>query len=306
MLLKKALNRIIKNISQIPFFSNLAEVAYHERLKQYRSIIDKSFNVDLNLVDDINQYGVSITSLSELQIPHTDKMLSCLTKVLPELIAAAPNSKKQFYICTSRKNLSEFDDIYLWGLESKLLDLVEKCLCLPAAYHGIYLRKDLVNNVVRKSRLWHLDKEDRRSLKVIIYLNDVNQDNGAFQYIPKHQSKYACQQLKYNHEYLHEDKIGKVISPSEWISCEGKAGTVLLVDTANVFHRGQIPKTSDRLALFFDYTSSHPLRPYYCKSSFPVAELLKLSHRLTLRQKSCVFWNPQLKQQLDTFQANFK
>lgn len=303
MFFKKVLNRIIKNLSQIPFFRNAAEAVYHERLRQYQSAIDQSDNVDLNLVDNVSQQGVSITSLSELQIPGTDKMLRRLTKVLPELIATVPHSKKQFYVCTSRQNLANFDDIYLWGLESKLLDLVEKCLCLPAAYHGIYLRKDLVNNVVSKSRLWHLDKEDRRSLKVIIYLNDVSKDNGAFQYISRNQSKYAAQQLKYNHEYLHADKISRVIAPSEWISCEGKAGTVLLVDTANVFHRGQIPNFSDRLALFFDYTSSYPLRPYYCKSSFPVTELLELSHRLTLRQKSCVFWNPRLKQQLDAFQA---
>jgi len=303
LFLKKVLNRIIKNISQISFLRNASEASYCKRLKQYQSILNQASNVDLNLVDQINRHGVAMTSLSELQIPGTDKMSRCLAKVLPELVATVPHSKKQFCVCTSRQNLSDFGDIYLWGLEPRLLDLVEQCLCLPAAYHGIYLRKDLVNNVVSKSRLWHLDKEDRRSLKVIIYLNNVSKDNGAFQYIPKNRSKYAAQQLKYNHEYLHEDKISRVISPSEWISCEGKTGTVLLVDTANVFHRGQIPKSSDRLALFFDYTSSHPLRPYYCKSSFPVAELLELSHRLTLRQKSCVFWNPRLKQQLEKTSA---
>lgn len=206
-----------------------------------------------------------------------------------------PKSKNQYCICSSNYNAIKHREIFLWGLKSRLLDIVENYLGLPAAYHGIYLRRDLAINIVRKSRLWHTDKEDRRMLKIIVHLNDVDNSNGAFQYIAKDFSDRIYRQLNYNHEYVKEERMKRVIPPSEWISCNGKAGTVILVDSASVFHRGQIPQTTDRLSLFFDYTSDRPLRPYYCKSSLPIEVLLALSPKLTSRQKSCVFWNRQLK-----------
>ena len=300
---KRVVNWIIKNILQIGFFSQSANVAYKKRLKQYNYIQESLLEKDSKIIEDINTYGIHTTSLAELQLANTDKLLECLDRVIPELLLLLSNNNKQFYLCSSSNNSIKYTDIYLWGLTERLLNIVENYLGLPAAFHGIYLRKDLANNVVRKSRLWHLDKEDRRMLKIIIYLNDVDEHNGVFQYIPKVFSDRINRQLNYNHGYIQDHKIAQVISESEWISCVGKAGTVIFVDTARVFHRGKLPQKLDRLALFFDYTSRYPLRPYYCKPSFPIADLLALSSYLTPRQKDCVFWNRKLSQNLAKFEA---
>ena len=90
----------------------------------------------------------------------------------------------------------------------------------------------------------------------------------------------------------------------EWISCEGKTGTVIFVDTANIFHRGLVPQTSDRWSIFFDYTSAFPLRPYYCKSCLPLKDLLGFASCLSAKQKEYVFWNRKLKQALEKFENN--
>ncbi len=305
VLLRKIVNRIIKNVSQLYLINYIAEHRYQNRVKQYADRINSLSDVDLNIVRGISDNGVFVTSLDELQISHTEKLLNCCDRVLPELIASIPHSKQQFYVCNSSNKALEHQEIYLWGLDARLLNIVENYILLPAAYHGMYLRKDLANNVVRKSRLWHIDKEDRRMLKIIIYLNDVDRDGGCFQYIHRSHTKRIYQQLRYNHQYIKSDRIKNVVSESEWISCIGKAGTVIIVDTAAVFHRGTLPQTSDRLALFFDYSSSYPLRPYYCKPSFPVVDLLRLSTKLTSRSKNCVFWNQNLRLALTEFEKNF-
>lgn len=305
LLLNKIVNRITKNVFQLYFISYIVEHRYQKQLNRYTERINSLSDADLNIVRGILDNGVFVTSLDQLKIPNTEKLLNCCEQVLPKLISSLPNSKKQFYICNSSNDALLHTDIYLWGLETRLLNIIENYICLPVAYHGIYLRKDLANNVVRKSRLWHIDKEDRRMLKIIIYLNDVDRDNGCFQYIDKCHTNRIYRQLKYNHEYIKSDRIKNVVSESEWISCSGKAGTVIFADTSSVFHRGKLPQTSDRLALFFDYTSIYPLRPYYCKPSFPVADLLTLSTKFTPRHRNCVFWNRNLRSALTKFERNF-
>ncbi len=305
-IVKKILNRIIKNISQISLLRNLADNAYRKKLKLYSNQIKTFSGVDLDLeiIEGLEENGIFITSLEELKISNTDKLLSSYNKLYPGLILALPTRNNQYYIYNYESKTSKYTNIYLWGLEARLLDIVEKYLGLPAAYHGIYLRKDLANNIVRKSRLWHIDKEDRKMLKIIIYFNDVDCNNGAFQYILQKNTEQINQLINYNHEYIKDEKMRKLIPESQWISCEGKAGTAIFVDTASVFHRGQLPKKSDRLALFFDYTTRYPLRPYYCKSSFPIDDLLQLSSELTPRQKACVFWHRSFIRKLNQFEAN--
>lgn len=303
LLLKKVLNRIIKNIYQIKILHELVDISYQNRCREYKEHIPGIFNEDLNIINTIRQEGIFITSLDELQIPSTNELLDCCEQAIPELFSTSTTSKKQFYISNPSNNALDYAEIFKWGLNSRLLNLIENYFCLPAAYHGTYLRRDLANSVERKSRLWHTDKEDRQMLKIIIYLNDVNGFNGAFQYISLPNSNSLWKILNYNHEYLKEERVNNIIPKSSWISCKGKKGTVIFVDTAKIFHRGQIPLYSDRLAVFFDYTSSYPLRPYYCKPSFLITDLLEISTSLTDKQKACIFWNSSLKKKLIEFEA---
>ncbi|WP_146132095.1 2OG-Fe(II) oxygenase [Pleurocapsa sp. CCALA 161] len=211
---------------------------------------------------------------------------------------------KQYLLIAESQKVIEYPEIFTWGLEQKLIATISKYLKLPVAYHGAYVRRDIANNIAYKTRLWHLDKEDRRIVKIIIYLKDVDQNSGAFQYIPKRFTSALIRKLKYNHEYLPSKKVERFVSSSEWISCKGQTGTVIFVDTANIFHRGLIPQTSDRLSIFFDYTSAFPLRPYYCKSSLPLQDLLRFASCLSAQQKEYVFWNRKLKQALNKFENN--
>ncbi len=86
----------------------------------------------------------------------------------------------------------------------------------------------------------------------------------------------------------------QVVPQDYWKSCPGSSGTVLFVDSAHIFHRGQVPIGSDRLSIFFDYTSRMPKYPYYCKTDFSIQQLIALSHPLCSHKKDCIFWNTKL------------
>src|SRR5919202_669806 len=220
---------------------------------------------DSAIVDTLKQEGVFVTSLSKLAIPYTPELLYASEQILPKLLATSSNSKREYVLKANSNQLIKYPSMFFWGVEERLLNIVENYLGLPVAYHGIYMRRDLANDVQRRTRLWHLDKEDRCMLKVIIYLNKVNQDDDPFQYIPKSLTSTILRSLKYNYGTIKDNVMEQIIPPSQCKSCTGAAGTVLLIDPAKIFHRGKVPVVSDRLSIFFDYTSRKPKHPYYCK-----------------------------------------
>jgi hypothetical protein len=100
-------------------------------------------------------------------------------------ISRFSGDENEFVVHATNEQMMEYPEIFLWGLEQRLLNIAENYLGLPVAYHGSYFRRDIANQVEKKSRLWHMDSEDRKLFKVIVYLNDINDERGPFQYLPK-------------------------------------------------------------------------------------------------------------------------
>lgn len=303
-LTRKIKNRFIKEVFQLKFFNYYQERDYENQILNHQNNCSEVFSYYQDIDFQLENQGICITHLDNLKIDSSKQLMQSCLNVIPSLKAQETLNPTQYLVIAGSQKIIEYPEIFTWGLEQKLIATISKYLKLPVAYHGAYLRRDIANKIVNKSRLWHLDKEDRRMVKIIIYLKDVDQNNGAFQYIPKHFTSYLIRKLRYNYEYLPSEKVERFLSSSEWISCEGKIGTVIFVDTANIFHRGLVPQTSDRLSIFFDYTSAFPLRPYYCKPCLPLQDLLGLASGLSAKQKESVFWNRQLKQALNKFENN--
>ena len=283
-------NRIIKEITQIPVFRDSSELAYTAALKEYRSKLPVISPQDFDIVDTIRREGVFVTSLKALGISSTSLLTDAAYKLLPTIPTIHSENKYEFALHATPSQMMSYPEIFLWGLEERLLNIVESYIGLPVAYHGVYLRRDVVNNVQLKSRLWHTDMEDYRNFKVIVYLNDVSENGGPFQYIPKYLTSLLSSSLNYSSGYIKDETVKKVIPESSWNSCTGPSGTVVLVDSANIFHRGKIPTGSDRFTLFFDYTSRRPRRPFYCKCSLPKDELSVLASRLSELQREYIYW----------------
>jgi hypothetical protein len=290
VLVQKARNRIIRKLTQIPFVQAQSEIAYQRALNKHLVNLPVLSASDRTLVETIKRDGVVITSLSALGIPSNPRFFQVAKKLMSEIPKSISAQKDEFVVHASPEQLMEHPEIFLWGVEQRLLNIVENYLGLPAAYQGVFFRRDIANEVAIKSRLWHVDLEDKKVLKIIVYLNDVNEDGGPFQYIPQSLTSTAVRSLKYSSGYIRDEIMQQALSPSNWKSCTGLCGTVIFAGTAGIFHRGKIPVANDRFAVFFDYTSRHPIQPFYNTLSLSKKNLLLLVNNLSESQKNCVLW----------------
>jgi hypothetical protein len=289
-LVQKASNKILRNVEQIPFVQAQSELVYQTALKKHLANLPVLSTSDRTLVETIKRDGVVITSLEALGIPSNPRFFQVAKKLMSEIPKSISGHKNEFVVHASPQQMMEYPEIFLWGLEQRLLNIVENYLGLPVAYQGVFFRRDLANEVTIKSRLWHIDMEDRKVLKIIVYLNDVNDDGGPFQYIPQSLTSIAVRSLKYRSGYKTDETMQQALSPSNWKSCTGLSGTVIFAATGSIFHRGKTPLANDRFAVFFDYTSRKAKHSLYSTLSLPQENLLSLVKNLSEPQKNCVFW----------------
>lgn len=287
-------NQLLKNFYMVSFIRESAEMSYHQALESHKPYLPTMSVSDYRIIQALQTEGVFVASLDALGIDFSAKMFNDAQQILPELAQILPDNSSEFVIHATNEQIMNHSSIFMWGLEAQLLKLVENYLGLPVAYHGAYFRRDLNNLVERKSRCWHIDREDRRMFKIIIYLNDVDEEGGPFEYIPVDLSVELSRRLHYKYDYIRNQRMQTFISPSNYKTCTGVAGTVIIADTGKIFHRGRIPLQRDRFAVFYDYTSRYPQYPFYCKSSLPEADLLKLAMNMSSFQKECVFWRSSL------------
>ena len=282
--------RVLKKVFKTPVFQADPGFDYQATLDKHHGNLPELSPTDRTIINALKSEGVFITSLDELSIPSTPLILHAAKRLLPRIPTLPSTNSKEYVVHATSAQLMEYPELFLWGLEERLLDIIENYFRLPVAYHGLYFRRDIVNKVQIKSRNWHIDTQNRHVLKVIVYLNDINDNCGPFQYISKNLTSSSSQSLKYKRGYLQDKAMQQVVPVSDWKSCLGPSGTVVFADTSNVFHRGKVPTASDRFTLFFDYTSRWPKHSYDGNFFFSKDELLVLSERLSQRQKQCVFW----------------
>jgi Phytanoyl-CoA dioxygenase (PhyH) len=297
ILLQKIQSRLIRNIYNLPFLQHQAELEYQKAVAKHIVNLPIISPDEANLIETINNEGVGITSLAALGISSSASMFHAAKSLMQQIPSNRTDHKNEFVVHASSQQIMTYPEIFLWGLEKGLINIVETYLGLPVAYHGAYLRRDIANQIEQKSRLWHIDKEDRKVLKIIVYLQDMNEDNGPFQYIPQSLTSSLIQSLKYHNGYIQDATMQKVISPTEYKSCLGSAGTVIFAATGSIFHRGKLPVAADRLAVFFDYTSRLQTQSFYGNLSLSNEDLLILSKNLSEQQRDCIFWQqkPDLK-----------
>ncbi|WP_375509607.1 phytanoyl-CoA dioxygenase [uncultured Nostoc sp.] len=237
---------------------------------------------DRNILKALKKDGVCITTLADLGLNSSSELLKAAYHQLSQMENSnnhhLDEKLPQITIVTG---LPEF---YAWGIEKRLLNIIENYIGLPVAFHGVHLRKDFPSKHQFGTLLWHSDAEDRRIIKIFIYLNDVEEKTGPFEYLPRSLTSlfsWSYFQLYYKlwksgYIGIEDEQVKPVIPKSAWKSCPGPAGTVILVDTKNTLHHGTV-RTEDRSTLFFCYTANPPERPHLCTQywddTYPRAEL---------------------------------
>jgi Phytanoyl-CoA dioxygenase (PhyH) len=233
------------------------------------------------IVEACRKEGAFVTSLDALNVPSTQAMLAEAKTLLAEMqavLASRTNLKTwgtvenpaypQIFTVT---DLPAFAN---WAQSPRLLNLIEHYIGLPVAFQGVHLRRDFANDQPVTTEFWHRDLEDRRVIKLFVYLSDVATETGPYEYIPRskvtpaivRQIEDSFKQRVASNPYdmgITDDEMAAIIPRSDWCSCEGPAGTVLFSDPIAVFHHGK-SRQEGRSALFFVYTAKQPLRPQDC------------------------------------------
>jgi hypothetical protein len=247
---------------------------------------------DARIVEDLRTSGVSTTSLQAMEIEGVDALLADAYA----LVARHSPWTRSFQ--AGGADLVAHDKIIRWGLSDRLLDIAENHLGVPVGYDGANVFFTKADGIEAGQRRWHRDAEDRRMLKIALYLNDVDDDGGPLQVL-RRQLPDHDRMVRGKFPILSQEKLETALDDfdpdRDVVTCTGKAGTVIFADTAALYHRGKPASARDRCAIFFSYMNRAPLRPFRCERS-PIsrAQTKRLAASMPQRQRDCLLWRDSL------------
>jgi Phytanoyl-CoA dioxygenase (PhyH) len=243
------------------------------------------------VINELEEKGISIVHFSDL-FPHCE--LRELQKSAEMYVQKPANHERILAIERGAMLAAKNDKFYLVRLLGDLpvFDQKDKFveLSLSNEVLGIvcgYLRMlgrlgfmDLWYNAPThgpqvSSQRWHRDPDDRKQVKLFLYLRDVNETNGPFCYIPETHNggrfRKICPQGIHTSNYPPDDFVDKTFPRSLRQTCVGVAGTLIFCDTTG-FHRGGDPIEGARLLFNAVYTTNAGVpvvtkEPYYFISS---------------------------------------
>ncbi|SUE63402.1 Uncharacterised protein [Roseomonas gilardii subsp. rosea] len=250
---------------------------------------------DAALLRTLLRDGVCVTSLEELGLPGTAAMLASATSLTGRLAARRhhPDHAHRHTVTATAQDLLDFPAILEWGLGTRLLDLVENYLGLPVAYDGPDHFYSPADGREAGPRIWHRDREDRRMLKVAVYVTDVGPQDGPFEIVrPGFRAALggAGRGALLSHAEL-ERRIGPENMEKAIRTCIGRRGTVVIAETAENYHRGRPPVRGDRSALYYGYFSRFTPTPFFCeRSPLSRAQIARIATGLPERQRDALLW----------------
>jgi hypothetical protein len=149
--------------------------SYERTMRLHEAHLPHLRDSDARIVEDLKTSSVSITSLQAMGLEGVDALLADAYA----LVARHSPWTRSFQ--ASGAELIAHDKIIRWGLNDRLLDIAENYLGVPVGYDGINVFFTKADEREAGPRRWHRDAEDRRMLKIALYLNDVDEDGGPLQ-----------------------------------------------------------------------------------------------------------------------------
>jgi hypothetical protein len=254
---------------------------------------------DRQIVDTVARDGVFMTTLEALGVPGSDDVVRA-GRALATGFAAQARARAaagEAFLFVPPERLLAPPAIFSWGLHDRLLDIAEAYIGLRPAYDGVCLNYTVADGREISTRKWHRDWEDRRMLKACIYLHDVDGGGGPFEIIRRPDTMQSDAD-GFVYDLADDARLQRWLGGDlerYKLSCEGRAGTVIFMDTARFFHRGKPATTSDRAALFYSYFADRPRHPFLCeRSGLARRDIERLARALPDRQRAAVQWRQRL------------
>ena len=268
---------------------------YQKALASHHQSLPLTHPIDREIVKGLRRDGVFVTDIASLACENSQEVLQLATTLAESF---APEARRQVaagkdFVIVPPDELLRRPEIFRWGLQSRLMAIAEAYIGLPIGYDGVSLNYTVADGREVSTRRWHRDWEDRRMLKVAVYLNDVDEDGGPFQMI-KCREAVQDDATGFTYEVSTDQDLAVRLGDDfhERIhSCTGKAGTVVFTDTAGYYHRGKPAVTRDRKALFYSYFARTPRHPFFCeRSGLSRRDLRMMLPGLNSAQRAAVEW----------------
>jgi len=288
----RARRKIKRELLRAPIVRPWSNNRYHARLGRYAENLPWITSDRFDIFAELRDHGIAVrdatTTIPAAVLEVADRFVDRLRETTQKpLEITLPTRMPEITLPTDMPDMpADSAPPYEWGLAEENLDLAERYIGLPVYFLGVAVRRERADgDAAYNTRRWHMDIDDRRMLKIIVYLNDVGDGCGPFEYLTRNASDHASRIFRYSAGLVSDAAMARVVPAADWVQVTGPRLTAMFVDPKRVFHRVQPPTEADRYSLTYTYTSTRPLYETFPECRLSPTALAGLSNELTPRQR---------------------
>jgi len=199
------------------------------------------------IVDSLNMNGIAVSHISNFISEEEYKNLK--ESANERLKTAKVSESKDFWLTFPGENV----------LPKGVLEVVSSYLKMQPWFRELTFTYTLITNKPPTgSQRWHRDPDDKKMIKLFLYLNDVDKETGPFMYIKgTHYTgrwRKIFPQIRPVGRYPKDKEVEKIIPESDMLTCLGREGTLIFADTSGL-HKGRYSLNKNRIMGIFRFTS---------------------------------------------------
>jgi hypothetical protein len=240
------------------------------------------------LLDSLRHHGIAITTVEELGAQEGFEELEKAVCALETGLSGTINQIREQADPTAFKTdlvellgprpILDPKDIFVrFGLQPTILNLVN-------SYFGMYVRLKAFNvwhnfptkSMPRDLQRWHRDPEDRRLVKLFVYLTDVRDTAGPLTYIlgthwlPSTEPRQRVSRAVGTGALPSPDEhMRPVVPKGRWLTTMGPKGTVVLADIRG-YHKAGLARDHDRILYTCMFASQASPFPEHFERKMPI------------------------------------
>lgn len=273
-----------RNVLRTFPFSHFRDREYRSRLAALPEVATGSDRVERNILTELRGPGAAF-ALRQDMMPLLGPGGDALIHSLAESVRSGFFVRHKHFL-GNENTLAAFPGAWRLGLQPRVLDMAEAYLGLSCCYLGATLKRALPGRHA-EPRAWHLDLEDERVFRVLVYLSPVGAGEGPFEFLPRLASQGVEMRAHYRSGQIGDGRMKHLASRATRRVAYGEIGDAVLFDGAQVFHRNRQPLTGERFSITFAYCSRKPL------AIDPRRKLTRTAHErlattLSVRQHECL------------------
>lgn len=268
---KKIVKRIYYRIRNNQWiYLNL--INFREKRLVKKSLGSSLHSTQGRILQELRSNGIAFSNLLEI-FPERDFLSEFQKWIEKSESNLRQRSKKKFLLSyygtdAPDREIDLSNPFVKFYLNDKILSIACQYLGYVPQLFEVYIEKTipLSENTPQFSQNWHRDPEEKRTIKVFVYLNDVDENSGPFTYVkksaPSNDSPYSRlfpQDLPWG-SYPSASDVQNSVEKEDLLVATAKQGTVIFCDTSGLHKGGHAVKNYRIMSTGF-YPSKHYTEP---------------------------------------------